>query len=309
MACREDGLGRFVRATMDRVAGFPGRGTSIDQIQMGSQKLPAAPVADLCDANASLILTGELRILEPVFQAYGQCISFSGRVVTMRVLEHNVGENELLETPGEGRVLVLDGRGSKRCAIMGGNLAEQACRNGWAGAVVNGCVRDVDDINSFAIGVRALASHPRQPGKDGVPEMHVDVKFAGAVIRDGEWLYADTDGIIVCNKEIYGGVTPKTRTHARIVRPGDAHRRLEAWEVIHRRAEPTSTLMYVATGIMIVSLWIAVFIFRPDWLDLGLIVVCMLASVVGIFLLLKTEEVEQKRKRLGAKYEVVSYEV
>ncbi|KAM0874905.1 hypothetical protein ACQ4PT_037138 [Festuca glaucescens] len=167
-------------------------------------KLHAAPVADLCDANASLILTGELRILEPVFQAHGQCISFSGRVVTMRVLEHNVGESELLEMPGEGRVLVLDGRGSKRYAIMGGNLAEQACRNGWAGAVVNGCVRDVDDINTFTIGVRALAIHPRHPGIDGVPEMHVDVEFAGAVIRDGEWLYADTDGIIVCSKEIYG---------------------------------------------------------------------------------------------------------
>jgi regulator of RNase E activity RraA len=126
---------------------------------MGAQKLPAAPVADLCDANASLILTGELRILEPVFQEYGQCISFSGQVVTMRVLEHNVGESELLETPG---------------------------------------------INSFPIGVRALASHPRHPGADGVPELHVDVEFAGAVIRDGEWLYADTDGIIVCSKEIYG---------------------------------------------------------------------------------------------------------
>ncbi|KAM0821286.1 hypothetical protein ACQ4PT_072363 [Festuca glaucescens] len=171
---------------------------------MGAQKLPAAPVADPWDANAALILTGELRILEPIFQAHGQYISFSGQVVTMCVLEHNVGESELLETPGEGRVLVLDGRGSNRCAIMGGNLAEQACRNGWAGAVVNGCVRDVDDINTFAIGVRALASHPRYPGTDGVPEMHVDVEFAGAVIRDGEWLYADTDGIIVCSKEIYG---------------------------------------------------------------------------------------------------------
>ncbi|XP_047071144.1 putative 4-hydroxy-4-methyl-2-oxoglutarate aldolase 2 [Lolium rigidum] len=280
---------------------------------MGAQKLPAAPVADLCDANASLILTGELRILEPVFQDYGQCISFSGQVVTMRVLEHNVGESELLETSGEGRVLVLDGRGSKRCAIMGGNLAEQACRNGWAGAVVNGCIRDVADINSFPIGVRALASHPRHPGTDGVPELHVDVEFAGAVIRDGEWLYADTDGIIVCSKEIYGfpeGARQKTRTHARgIVLLGDEHRRLEAWKVIHRRAEPTSTLMYVAIGIMMVSLWIAVFIFRPDWLDLCLIVVCMLASVVGIFLLLKTEQVEQKRKRLGAKCQVVSDEV
>ena len=160
---------------------------------MGSEKFPA-PVADLCDANASLILTGELRILEPVFQPYGQCRSFSGRVVTMRVLEHNAGLRALLETPGEGRVLVLDGGGSKRCALIGGTLAEVARRSGWAGAVVNGC----------AIGVRALASNPRKPGKSGATEMHVDVDVGGAVVRDGEWLYADSDGIIVCDREIYG---------------------------------------------------------------------------------------------------------
>jgi RraA family protein len=170
---------------------------------MGSEKFPA-PVADLCDANASLILTGELRILEPVFQAYGKCRSFSGRVVTMRVLEHNAGLRALLETPGEGRVIVLDGGGSTRCALFGGTLAEVARRSGWAGVVVYGCVRDVDDVNGCAIGVRALASNPRKPGKDGVTEMHVEVDVAGAVILDGEWLYADNDGIIVCDREIYG---------------------------------------------------------------------------------------------------------
>ncbi|KAF7104914.1 hypothetical protein CFC21_105773 [Triticum aestivum] len=170
---------------------------------MGSEKFPA-PVADLCDANASLILTGELRILDPVFQPYGQCRSFSGRVVTMRVLEHNAGLRALLEAPGEGRVLVLDGGGSKRCALIGGTLAEVARRSGWAGAVVNGCVRDVDDVNGCAIGVRALASNPRKPGKSGATEMHVDVDVGGAVVRDGEWLYADSDGVIVCDREIYG---------------------------------------------------------------------------------------------------------
>lgn len=171
---------------------------------MGSQTMVPPPVADLCDENASLILTDELRVLQPIFQHYGRHGSFSGRVVTMRVFEHNVRLRELLESPGhEGRVLVIDGGGSTRCALIGGTLAGVARASGWAGVVVNGCVRDVDDVNACAIGVRALASSPRKPGKQGATEFHVPVNVGGAEIRDGEWLYADSDGIIVCSKEIH----------------------------------------------------------------------------------------------------------
>ena len=171
---------------------------------MGSQTMGHPPVADLCDANAALIPTGELRVLQPVFQHYGRCGRFSGRVVTMRVFEHNARLRELLEKPGhEGRVLVIDGGGSTRCALIGGTLTELARRGGWAGVVVNGCVRDVDDVNACAIGVRALASSPREPGMEGVTEMHVPVAVGGAGVRGGEWLYADSDGIIVCSKGIY----------------------------------------------------------------------------------------------------------
>ncbi|GKB29077.1 putative 4-hydroxy-4-methyl-2-oxoglutarate aldolase 2 [Tanacetum coccineum] len=98
---------------------------------------------------------------------------------------------------GNGRVLVVDGGGSLRCAILGGNLVVQAQNNGWAGIVVNGCVRDVDEINSCDIGFRALASHPVKANKKGIGEKHVPVAFAGMRILDGEYLYADTDEILI----------------------------------------------------------------------------------------------------------------
>ncbi|KAG6590097.1 putative 4-hydroxy-4-methyl-2-oxoglutarate aldolase 2, partial [Cucurbita argyrosperma subsp. sororia] len=152
--------------------------------------------AEVCDANPQLIVNGELRALEPVFQIYGRRQVFSGPVVTLKVFEDNVLIREFLEEKGNGRVLVVDGGGSKRCAILGGNPVVQAQNNGWAGIVVNGCVRDVDEINGCDIGVRALASHPMKAYKKRVGEKHVPITIAGTRIMDGEWLYADTDGIL-----------------------------------------------------------------------------------------------------------------
>jgi len=103
---------------------------------------------------------------------------------------------------GNGRVLVVDGGGSQRCAILGGNPVVQAQNNGWAGIVVNGCIRDVDEINGCDIGVRALASHPIKASKKGLGEQRVPVNIAGTRICDGEWLYADTDGILVSQIEL-----------------------------------------------------------------------------------------------------------
>uniref|UniRef100_A0A7N1A8M3 4-hydroxy-4-methyl-2-oxoglutarate aldolase n=1 Tax=Kalanchoe fedtschenkoi TaxID=63787 RepID=A0A7N1A8M3_KALFE len=158
--------------------------------------------ADACDSNAGLLATGELRALQPMFQAYGQARVFSGPVVTLKLFEDNVLVRELLETKGEGRVLVIDGGGSTRCALVGGNLAVLAQNNGWSGIVVNGCIRDVDEINSCDIGVRALASHPRKSNKKGHGEKFVPVHIGGAMIHDGEWLYADSDGILVSKSEL-----------------------------------------------------------------------------------------------------------
>ncbi|KAL6132417.1 hypothetical protein ACLB2K_064660 [Fragaria x ananassa] len=158
--------------------------------------------AEVCDAHSSLIVSGELRVLEPIFQIYGRRQVFSGQVVTLKVFEDNVLVRGFLEEKGNGRVLVVDGGGSKRCAILGGNPVVQAQNNGWAGIVVNGCIRDVDEINGCDIGVRALASHPMKANKKGTGEKQVPITIAGTRINDGEWLYADTDGILISHTEL-----------------------------------------------------------------------------------------------------------
>ncbi|CAA2997530.1 4-hydroxy-4-methyl-2-oxoglutarate aldolase 3 [Olea europaea subsp. europaea] len=158
--------------------------------------------AEACDTNGALLSSGDLRVLQPVFQIYGQRRAFSGPIATLKAFEDNVLIRELLETRGEGRVLVIDGGSSTRCALVGGNLGQLAQNNGWAGIVVNGCIRDVDEINSCDIGVRALASHPQKSNKKGNGEKHVLIHVAGILIRDGEWLYADSDGILISKAEL-----------------------------------------------------------------------------------------------------------
>lgn len=166
-------------------------------LQMGS-----LATAELCDANASLLAKGELRVLQPLFQMYGQCRAFCGPIVTLKVFEDNVLVREVLEEPGDGRVLVIDGGGSMRCALVGGNLGQLAQNMGWAGIVVNGCIRDAYEINGCDIGVRALGCHPLKSNKKGLGEKHVTVNIGGTIIHDGEWLYADSDGILISTIEL-----------------------------------------------------------------------------------------------------------
>jgi len=158
--------------------------------------------AEICDANASLLAKGDLRVLQPIFQAYGQCRAFSGPITTLKVFEDNVLVREVLESPGDGRVLVIDGGGSMRCALVGGNIGQLAQNMGWAGLLVNGCIRDVDEINACDIGVRALGSHPLKSNKKGLGEKHVPVNVGGTMIQEGEWLYADSDGILISKIEL-----------------------------------------------------------------------------------------------------------
>ncbi|XVE82072.1 hypothetical protein DITRI_Ditri15bG0117200 [Diplodiscus trichospermus] len=164
--------------------------------------MAALATTDLSDSNAALLVTGELRALDPIFKIYGKRHAFSGPIVTVKVFEDNVLVRQLIESKGEGRVLVIDGGGSTRCALLGGNLAVAAQNMGWSGIIVNGCVRDVDEINACDIGVRALASHPLKSNKKAVGDKHVTVRFAGTLIHDGEWLYADNDGILISKTEL-----------------------------------------------------------------------------------------------------------
>ena len=164
--------------------------------------MAALATAEACDTNAALLASGDLRVLQPTFQIYGQCRAFSGSIVTLKVFEGNALVRELLENRGEGRVLVIDGGGSMRSALVGGKLGQLAQNMGWAGIILNGCLRDVDEINACDIGVRALASNPLKSNKKGIGEKHVPVYIAGTWIRDGEWLYADSDGILVSTSEL-----------------------------------------------------------------------------------------------------------
>lgn len=150
------------------------------------------PTSDLCDAHP------HARVLALAWRSYGGHARFHGPVRTVKVYEDNLRVRAMLETPGAGAVLVVDGGGSLRCALVGGQLGELAVRNGWAGIVVHGCVRDSAELATQAVGVLALGSHPRKSdrglhgGADDRP-----LSFGGITITPGDWLYADEDGVVL----------------------------------------------------------------------------------------------------------------
>ena len=132
---------------------------------------------------------------------FGGILRFSGPASTVRCFENNPLVREALNEPGQGRVLVVDGGGSKRCALLGDNLAGLASENGWAGVVINGCLRDAEDISEIPIGVKAIAPHPLKSSKRDPGVRDVPVSFAGVTVKPGDWVYADMDGVIVGGKE------------------------------------------------------------------------------------------------------------
>lgn len=139
----------------------------------------------------------EVQVGEPLLRHFGGAAAFMGPIETLRVFEDNALVRAILEEPGAGRVLVVDGGGSLRCALLGDQLAALGARNGWAGVVVNGCVRDTADLAAIALGVMALAPHPRRSVKRGEGERGVTLHFAGLTLSPGHYLYADGDGVIV----------------------------------------------------------------------------------------------------------------
>jgi regulator of ribonuclease activity A len=157
---------------------------------------------DLCDAHADLLDDGRLAVLPPGFRLFGQRVKFAGPAATLEVFEDNALVRSALESPGGGRVLVVDGGASMRRALVGGQLALLAQDNGWSGIVVNGCVRDSDEINSCEIGVRALATHPQRSAKAGAGAVDVGILIGGVKIRPGDWIYADADGILVAQQQL-----------------------------------------------------------------------------------------------------------
>lgn len=147
---------------------------------------------DLSDAHADTIAH-----VDPIFGDYGGRLAFHGPITTLKVFEDNALVRTAVEGPGEGRVLIVDGGGSTRCALFGGNLAQLAAQNGWAGVIIFGCVRDRDELEAEQVGVKAIGHHPRKSIKKGLGDRDVSVTFAGVTFLPGAWAYADRDGIIV----------------------------------------------------------------------------------------------------------------
>jgi regulator of ribonuclease activity A len=147
---------------------------------------------DLCDAHGDL-----LQVAEPLFRDYGSIRAFHGPITTIQCHEDNQLVRTTFEGPGEGRVLVIDGGGSLRRALVGDKIGSLMIKNGWAGVLVHGAVRDVEVLAGMPVAVRALGVIPVPPHKRGGGERDVPVRFAGVRFAPGDWLYADENGVLV----------------------------------------------------------------------------------------------------------------
>ncbi|KAL3781108.1 hypothetical protein ACHAW5_005015 [Stephanodiscus triporus] len=164
-------------------------------------------LADLCDVHvasptrASVVESGLLA-------SYGSRRKFHGRIETVRCLESNPTVRSTLSTPGRGRVLVVDGGGSRRCALLGDEIARLAVANSWSGVIVNGCIRDSAIVNKLDLGVRALGTHPVKSIKTHPGERGTDVNFGGVEFVPGWWVYVDEDGVMVSEMPLHGTADP-----------------------------------------------------------------------------------------------------
>jgi len=152
---------------------------------------------DLCDLHDA-----QVRVLELPLQDFGGRIAFNGLVSTVRAYEDNSRVREAVEEAGQGRVLVIDGDGSMRRAMIGDLLAAKAAENGWAGVIVFGAIRDSDAIATLSLGVKALGTCPRKTDRLGAGERDVEVELGGVRIRPGDWLCADEDGVVIADNDL-----------------------------------------------------------------------------------------------------------
>jgi regulator of ribonuclease activity A len=165
---------------------------------------PVPATTDLCDAHEALLDSGELQVLAPGLLAFGARVRFCGPARTLKLFEDNSLLAQAVKEPGAGQVLVVDAGGSTRCAVLGGNLARSAADNGWAGIVVDGAVRDADEIDGCALGVRALALTPRRSIKRGEGQRDLVIRVCGVIVRPNDWIYADRDGVLACSRRLHG---------------------------------------------------------------------------------------------------------
>lgn len=156
-----------------------------------------AKTADLCDTYGDA-----LRVLEEPLSDFGGLIAFGGPVHTLRTYEDNSLLRAALAEPGQGRVLVVDGGGSLKRALLGDELAALAVKNDWEGIVIFGCVRDSAALAELEIGIKALGTCPRKTDKSGQGLRDVALRIGGVDIRPGDYLYADEDGVVISDKRL-----------------------------------------------------------------------------------------------------------
>lgn len=152
---------------------------------------------ELCDKYPDLV-----RVVEPIFKNYGGKSSFGGQIVTIKCHEDNSVVKETAGTAGNGKIIVVDGGGSLRRALLGDLIAENAVQNGWEGFIIYGCIRDVDTISTMNLGVKALNTNPLKTEKKGIGDLNIPVSFGGVTFKPGEYVYADSNGIIVSSKPL-----------------------------------------------------------------------------------------------------------
>lgn len=154
--------------------------------------------ADLVDTNDA-----EVRFCEMQWKTYGRRKGFHGEVVTLKTFEDNRLLRATLESDGAGRVLVVDGGGSLRCALVGDQIAALGLANGWRGLLIHGAIRDSVDIDAMDFCVMALGQAPKKSGKTGHGARDVPLAFGNVEFRTGQYLYADADGVLVADKAVH----------------------------------------------------------------------------------------------------------
>lgn len=154
-------------------------------------------------ATADLIdIAPQTPSCELQFRRFGRRTHFSGRVRTVHCFGDNGLVKQVLNTPSNGEVLVVDGGGSLASALMGDKIATAARTNGWRGVIIHGVIRDSAAINNMDFGVKALGTNPRKSSKNGTGEVDIAVSFGNVIFLPGDFVYSDEDGILVCHDPI-----------------------------------------------------------------------------------------------------------
>ncbi len=151
---------------------------------------------DLSDAHP------DIDVLDPILRNFGGRQQFFGQIITIKCHEDNSLIKAQAGTPGEGRIMVVDGGGSVRRALLGDMIAENALKNGWAGLIIWGAIRDVDAIGALDLGVQALGTIPVKTEKRGIGDLNVPIEFGGVHFAPGDWVYADNNGVLRSDREL-----------------------------------------------------------------------------------------------------------